>query len=156
MLYQLSQCEFAVKRSQLLTSTSKMQLEDYKKLQNKLENNIIDVKESIEESKKDLAKAKVLKQNRMMYDLLAQSIKEQPARKDTDKKLADLEAELKELREESTSLEQRLDLRRKQFHVLVSSANQLRAMLDDMKNDDAMNTSLDDITNSPGPEPMSE
>lgn len=156
MLYQLSQCEFAVRRSQLLTSTSKMQLDDYKKLQEKLENNIVDVKQSIEENKKDLAKAKVLKQNRMMYDLLAQSIKEEPARKETDKKLADLKAELKELYEESTSLEQKLGLRRKQFHVLVSSANQLRAMLDDMNNDDAMNTSLDDITNSPGPEPMSE
>lgn len=156
MLSQLSQCEFAVKRSLLLTRTSKQQLEDYKNLQAKLENNILDVKNTIEESKKDLAQAKVLKQNRMMYDLLAQSIKEQPARKETDKKLADLKSELAELHDESRSLEQKLDMRRKQFHVLVSSANQLRAMLDDMNNEDAMNTSLDDITNSPGPEPMSE
>lgn len=156
MLYQLSQCEFAVKRSQLLTVTSKRQLEDYKKLQNKLENNIVDVKDTIEESKKDLAKAKVLKQNRMMYDLLAQNIKEQPARKETDKKLNDLKSELQELHEESANLEQKLDSRRKQFHVLVSSANRLRAMLEEVQNDDAMNTSLDDITNSPGPEPMSE
>lgn len=156
MLSQLSQCEFAVKRSQLLVKTSANQLNMYKMLQENLEDKISDAKQTIETNKNNLAQAKILKQNRMMYDLLAQSIKEQPARKETDLRLADLKAELFTLNEESKSLEQKLDMRRKQFHVLVSSVNQLKGMLETANGDESMNTSLDDITNSPGPEPMSD
>jgi len=156
MLAQISQCEFAVRRSQLLSKTNKNQLQNYQKLQKKLEKQISDVKNTIEVSKQNLAQAKILKQNRMMYDLLAQSIKQQPARRDTDKRLAELKSELNSLHDQRRNLEQKLEMRRKQFHVLVSSANQLHCMLEDTTEDDAMNTSLDDITNSPGPEPMSE
>lgn len=156
MLSQLSQCEFAVKRSQLLVNTNSNQLVMYKMLQENLEGKISDAKNAIESNKNALSQAKILKQNRMMYDLLAQSIKEQPARKETDQRLADLKAELSSLHEESRMLEAKLDMRRKQFHVLVSSANQLRGMLEASSSEEAMNTSLDDITNSPGPEPMSD
>ncbi|KAF2884904.1 hypothetical protein ILUMI_21275 [Ignelater luminosus] len=156
MLGQISQCEFALRRSQLLSKTNKNQLQNYQKLQKKLEKQISDVKNAIEVSKHNLSQAKILKQNRMMYDLLAQSIKQQPARKDTDKRLAELKAELNSLHDQRRNLEQKLEMRRKQFHVLVSSANQLRSMLEETADDDTMNTSLDDIANSPGPEPMSE
>lgn len=154
MLGQLCQCEFALKRSLLLSKTNTKQLEKYHTLQDKLEEKIQEVKLLIEESKNNLAQAKVLKQNRMMYDLMAQSIEQHPARKDTNQRLENLKAELHQLREEQKSLEQKLDLKRKQFFVLVSSANMLKEMLDEP--DDGMNNSLDDITNSPGPEPMSE
>lgn len=155
MLAQLCQCEFALKRSLLLSATNAKQLDKYQLLQTKLEEKIKEVKVLIEESKNNLSQAKVLKQNRMMYDLMAQSIEKHPARKETNKCLENLKAELHELHEEQKLLEQRLDLKRKQFFVLVSSANSLRTMLED-SNEDAMNNSLDDITNSPGPETMSE
>lgn len=155
MLSQLSQCEFAVKRSQLQVKTNAKQLDMYKLIQESLERKITEVKEAIVNNKNSLIQAKILKQNRMMYDLLAKNIKEQPARKETDKRLSDLKKQLEELHEESRLLEEKLDTRRKQFHVLVSSANQLRGMLESSTNED-INTSLDDITNSPGPEPMSD
>lgn len=155
MLSQLCQCEFALKRSLLLNQTNEKQMQNYKTLQNKLEEKIKQAKVVIEESKNNLSQAKVLKQNRMMYDLMAQSIEKHPARKVTNECLENLKAELQELHEEQKQLEQKLDLKRKQFFVLVSSANSLRIMLEEM-NEEAMNNSLDDITNSPGPEPMSE
>ncbi|XP_018331396.1 THO complex subunit 7 homolog [Agrilus planipennis] len=156
LLAQLSQCEFAVKRSQRLAITNSKQLENYKELQCKLEELIKDVKETIEHSKNNLMQAKILKQNRMTYDLLAQNIKQQPARKETNKRLEELKIELGQLHENSKSLENKLDMRRKQFHVLVSSAHQLKEMLEESAAEDSANNSLDDITNSPGPEPMSE
>lgn len=155
MLAQLCQCEFALKRSLLLNKTNEKQMENYKELQRKLEEKIKEVKVVIEESKNNLSQAKVLKQNRMMYDLMAQSIEKHPARKVTNECLENLKAELQELHEEQKQLEQKLDLKRKQFSLLAYSANSLRAMLEEM-NEEAMNNSLDDITNSPGPEPMSE
>lgn len=154
MLAQLCQCEFALKRSLLLVQTNAKQLDKYNIMQTKLEEKINEVKVIIEQSKNNLAQAKILKQNRMMYDLMAQSIEEHPARTETNKCLENLKAELHELHEEQKQLEQKLDMKRKQFFVLVSSANALRAMLED--NSDDANNSLDDITNSPGPEPMSE
>ncbi|XP_022903781.1 THO complex subunit 7 homolog [Onthophagus taurus] len=156
MLSQIAQCEFAMRRSLLLQKTNQRELENYKIIQSVLEEKILKVKKAIEEIKIELEQAKILKQNMMMYDLLAQSIQEQPARKDTDKRLMELKAELGELREEKRLLEQKLDMRRKQFHVLISSCNQLQSMSEDKSDDDHMNTSLDDITNSPGPEVMSE
>lgn len=154
MLAQLCQCEFALKRSLLLSQTNSKQMQKYKGLQSKLEEKIKEVKVVIEESKNNLAQAKILKQNRMMYDLMAQSIEKHPARAVTNKCLENLKAELQELHEEQKQLEQKLDLKRKQFFVLVSSANSLRAMLEEM-NEEGLNA-LDDITNSPGPEAMSE
>jgi THO complex subunit 7 len=61
-------------------------------------------------------------------------------------------------------LEQKLDMRRKQFHVLVASIHQLQAMLDESETEDIMDVALgafdDDVNDSqvapPQPEPMAE
>lgn len=149
---QLSLCEYSVKRSQLLEKTTEKQLQDYKKIQQQLEQQIVDAKEAIKQNKDNLIQAKIWKQNHMMYDLLAQSIAEQPARKETNDRLNNLKAELGELHKQKESLEQKLDVRRKQFHVLVSSASKLQTMLDE----DSDHSMLDDVADSTGPEPMSE
>ncbi|RZC35789.1 THOC7 domain containing protein [Asbolus verrucosus] len=157
LLAQLSLCEYSVKRSQLLTKTTTKQLENYKKIQEKFEQQIIDVKESIKQNKENLIQAKIWKQNHMMYDLLAQSIAEQPARKETNQRLLNLQAELKELHKEKEFLEHKLDMRRKQFHVLVSSASKLQVMLEEAENSYNSISSVDNnVTDSTGVEPMSE
>ncbi|XP_044258020.1 THO complex subunit 7 homolog [Tribolium madens] len=156
LLAQLSLCEYSVRRSQLLTRTTARQLENYKKIYEKFEQQISEVKDSIKQNKDNLVQAKIWKQNHMMYDLLAQSIAEQPARKETNERLSNLQAELKELHKEKELLEQKLDMRRKQFHVLVSSASKLQAMLEESNeycNNDSL---LEDVADSTGPEPMSE
>jgi THO complex subunit 7 len=40
-------------------------------------------------------------------------------------------------------LERKLDMRRKQFHVLVASIHQLQAMLDDSETEEIMDVSLE-------------
>lgn len=156
MLAQINQCEFAVRRSQLLAKTSDNQLSCYKDLQQKLEGQIQEVKGAIDLGKENLEKAKILKHNRMMYDMLAKSIKDEPARKETDKRLSDLKTELGSLEEQSKNYENKLDTRKKLFHVLISSANQLHGMLEDGREEENTNTSLDNIDNSPEPEAMVE
>lgn len=154
-LWQLGLCEFSVKRSKILRKTVQKQLGKYSQIQEKLNMEIAKTRDSIEESRKNLNQAKIWKQNHVMYDLLANTIVGNPARKETNKMLTNLQTELKNLKEQSKSLEMKLDLRKKQFHVLVTSANHLRAMLEEVE-DSNMNMSLIDITNSPEPEPMSE
>ncbi|EEZ98316.2 THO complex subunit 7 homolog [Tribolium castaneum] len=156
LLAQLSLCEYSVRRSQLLTRTTSRQLENYKKIYDKFEQQISEVKDSIKQNKDNLVQAKIWKQNHMMYDLLAQSIAEQPARKETNERLSNLQAELKELHKEKELLEQKLDMRRKQFHVLVSSASKLQAMLEESNEYCHNDSLLEDVADSTGPEPMSE
>lgn len=152
MLAQINQCEFAVRRSQLLAKTSDHQLNCYKELQQKLQGQIQAVKDAIELGKENLDKAKVLKHNRMMYDMLAKSIKDEPARKETDKRLSDLKTELGSLEEQSKTNEHKLDTRKKLFHVLISSANQLQGVLEDGREEENANAFLDNTDNSPKPE----
>ncbi|KAK9878665.1 hypothetical protein WA026_023114 [Henosepilachna vigintioctopunctata] len=158
LLWQIGLCEFSVKRSQILTRNSAKQLEKYHQIQTKFESEIAKTKESIEDSKTNLKQAKIWKQNQLMYDLLANTIVGHPARKETNAMLENLKSELKKLNDQRESLEQKLELRRKQFHVLVTSANHLRMMLEETNDEDSnLNSmSLIDITNSPEPEAMSE
>ena len=69
------------------------------------------------------------------------------------------------LQETREQLERKLDMRRKQFHVLVASIHQLQAMLDDSETEEIMDVALgafdDDASDSqkvapPQPEPMFE
>jgi hypothetical protein len=69
------------------------------------------------------------------------------------------------LQETREQLERKLDMRRKQFHVLVASIHQLQAMLDDSETEEVMDTAFgafdDDVGDAqkdapPQPEPMCE
>lgn len=160
MLAQLAQCEFAVKKSQISAKMSARELKNYEVISQEIETNIENVKALIETSKTDLKHAKTVRKNKMEYDVLAKVINEQPDRKETDKKLSELQKELKLLEEKSQHLEAKLDMRRKQFYVLVSSVNQLKSMIE--ASDDATNVEdlglepfdddITDIGNSPVPD----
>lgn len=143
MLAQLTQCEFAVRKSQLSAQMNMSELENYEKTCNNIKENIDKIKGEIQIALNDLKKAKTVRKNKMEYDLLAKVINAQPDRKQTLKRLKDLQSELSELEEKSRNLEKKLDIRRKQFYVLMSSASLLRSELDGTDNDETMDNSLD-------------
>ncbi|GLV43651.1 thoc7 [Carabus blaptoides fortunei] len=143
MLSQLTHCEFAVKKSLISTNMITQELESYGSTCNTIKTNIEDVKTRLSVALNDLKEAKTVRKNKMEYDILAKVIKEQPDRKETDKRLKELMNELADLEERSKQLEKKLDTRRKQFFVLISSANQLRDLLENADNDEIMDTSLD-------------
>ncbi|KAG5888722.1 hypothetical protein JTB14_023798 [Gonioctena quinquepunctata] len=143
--------------SELITKSNDEQLIKYQNLYAGYEQKITDIKEEIAKQRIELEKAKTIKQNRIQYDLLARGIAAEPPRKEMNKQLVSLQKQLKDLGEEKRRLVQKLDKRKKQFHVLSTSANQLQVYLneDDANADSEMNTSLDDV-NTNSPEPMSE
>lgn len=143
MLAQLAQCEFAVTKSQLGSEMMGAELQSYEALSKILENGIEIAKKNIEKSKADLAQAKTVRKNRIEYDVLAKVISEQPDRKETLERLSLLKTELSTLEATKQQLESRLSLRKKQFHVLVTSIHQLQALLDEP--DDAMDSISDDV-----------
>ncbi|VVD02263.1 unnamed protein product [Leptidea sinapis] len=143
MLAQLAQCEFAVTKSQLGTEMMAAELQNYENLSTILENGIEIAKNNIEKSKIDLAQAKTVRKNRIEYDVMAKVINEQPDRKETLERLSTLKSDLSSLEATKQQLESILALRKKQFHVLVTSIHQLQALLDEP--DDMESISADDI-----------
>lgn len=143
MLAQLAQCEFAMTKSELAAQMSAAELQNYKNLSQEIEKKILTAKEDIEKTKVELQEAKTVRKNRIEYDVLAKIINEQPDRKETDEKLSQLKKELGNLEEVREQLERKLDMRRKQFHVLVASIHQLQSMLDD-DGDEIADVALDD------------
>ncbi|CAG9865499.1 unnamed protein product [Phyllotreta striolata] len=152
---QLSMIEHARKRSELVTKSNDDQLIKYQKLFKDYEGKIRDIKSDIAKQRTELEKAKTIKQNRIEYDLLAKQISAEPARTEMNKKLLSLQKHLKDIGEEKRRLIQKLAKRKKQFHVLSTSANQLQFYLDEDNEFIDINSSLDDV-NVNSPEPMSE
>ena len=66
-----------------------------------------------------------IRQNWMDRNALAKVIAQQPDRQQAEARLAQLRAELEFLQSTQSELDDRLDMRRKQFHVLVSAIHQL-------------------------------
>lgn len=142
MIAQLAQCEFAVTKSQLGSEMMAAELKSYENLSQILETGIEVAKGNIEKSKIDLAQAKTVRKNRIEYDVLAKVISEQPDRKETMEHQNALKTELEGLESTKQQLENRLSLRKKQFHVLVTTIHQLQALLDEP---DEMDSVSDDV-----------
>ncbi|XP_015436008.1 PREDICTED: THO complex subunit 7 homolog isoform X1 [Dufourea novaeangliae] len=157
MLSQLAQCEFAQKKSRLVSNMSQDELKSYEKLSKEIEIQIEEAKKDIERTKAELQEAKRVRKNRIEYDVLAKVINEQPDRVETNLKLATLREELGRLKEKSEQLEHKLEMRRKQFHVLISSIHSLQGMLDEC-DEEIMDVSLENYedTNNPSVPSKSE
>ncbi|XP_025987393.2 THO complex subunit 7 homolog [Solenopsis invicta] len=142
---QLAQCEFAQKKSRLVSNMSRDELKSYEQLSKEIEIQIEKAKEDIEKTKAELQDAKRVRKNRIEYDVLAKVINEQPDRLETHIKLDTLQQELGALKEKSEQLEHKLEMRRKQFHVLISSIHSLQGMLDE-GNEEIMDVSFENGT----------
>lgn len=151
MLLQLAQCEFAQKKSRLVSNMSQEELKSYEQLSKEIEIQIEEAKKDIEKTKAELQDAKCVRKNRIEYDVLAKVINEQPDRLETDLKLATLREELGSLREKSEQLEHKLEMRRKQFHVLISSIHSLQGMLDEC-DEEIMDVSLENYEDTDMPQ----
>lgn len=157
ILAQLCLIEHSRKKSELITKSNDEQLIKYQQLHAEYERKITVIKDEIAKQRIELGKARVVKQNRIQYDILATHISAEPPRMDMNKELINLQKQLKDLGEEKRRLVMKLDKRKKQFHVLSTSANQLNVYLneEEEKAESEINTSLDDVTAN-SPEPMSE
>ena len=131
LLSQLSQCEFSIAKSQLGWKMNETELENYETLYKQIDTGTEAVKAEIVKAKEELSAAKQVRQNRMEYDALARVIGQQPDRQQTEARLAQLRAQLQALQNTQGDLEAKLEMRRKQFHVLVTSIHQLQRLLDD-------------------------
>ncbi|MEE6501903.1 hypothetical protein FKM82_004354 [Ascaphus truei] len=135
MLSTLSQCEFSMGKTLLVHDMNLREMENYEKIYFDIESSIAAAHEKISECKKQILQAKRIRKNRQEYDALAKVIQHHPDRHETLKQLEALGKELQQLSRTKENVEDKLELRRKQFHVLLSTIHELQQTLEnDEKN----------------------
>ncbi|XP_062959498.1 THO complex subunit 7 homolog isoform X2 [Cynocephalus volans] len=130
MLGTLSQCEFSMDKTLLVYDMNLREMENYENIYKEIERSIAGAHARIAECKKQILQAKRIRKNRQEYDALAKEIQHHPDRHETLKELEVLGKELERLAHIKESVEDKLELRRKQFHVLLSTIYELQQTLE--------------------------
>lgn len=131
MLILLTQCNFNIVKTSQVYEMNQKEMQNYKKLFEEIEENIKKANEQISECKKDLDEGKTIRKNRLEYDSLARVIAKQPNRQETTKQIESLDQELQAMKEKQELLASKLELRKKQFHLLIHTIHELQEMFDD-------------------------
>ncbi|KAK7069043.1 THO complex subunit 7 [Halocaridina rubra] len=129
LLTQLAATEHSSLKWKSIIDMNEIEIKHYDALRDETSENVKKACLAIEDAKQELEEARQVRRNRLEYDALARLIKEHPPRSDTANKLADLNQQLQSLKAKRDSLEEKLSLRRKQLHVLVTSLYQLKQTL---------------------------
>ncbi|KAK3750114.1 hypothetical protein RRG08_030531 [Elysia crispata] len=127
----IGQCEYTLEKGINTYEMNKQEQKNYEKLRQDIENKIEEATARIAEAKTELQLAKCIRKNRQEYDNLAKIIQQQPDRQETTKQLEALDKELSNLVKIKQQLEEKLELRRKQFMVLITSIRELQHILED-------------------------
>ncbi|CAG5118794.1 unnamed protein product [Candidula unifasciata] len=126
----IGQCEYTIEKTVNTYEMNKIEQENYEKLSKDIENKIEEATARIAEVKSELLLAKCIRKNRQEYDNLAKIIQQQPDRQETTKQLQALDKELSNLAVTKQQLEEKLELGRKQFMVLIKSIHELQRILE--------------------------
>ncbi|XP_059178965.1 THO complex subunit 7 homolog [Physella acuta] len=135
----IGQCEYTLEKAINTFEMNKQELENYEKLSREIDDKIKEATTRIAEAKTELQMAKCIRKNRQEYDNLAKIIQLHPDRQATTKQLQLLDKELSSLATTKQKLEEKLELRRKQFMVLITSIHELQRILeeDDENNEES-------------------
>jgi THO complex subunit 7 len=93
-------------------------------------------KSDIEARKKELQEARLVRQHNEEYEVLRQQIMEHPPRSETQREIEEVLADIKGTEASSQGYLQLLDLRRKQFALLLHAIDDLQGLADVPLDDD--------------------
>ncbi|ESO04836.1 hypothetical protein HELRODRAFT_78299, partial [Helobdella robusta] len=129
MLSTLSQCEYAMFKSEQVYNMCLKEQENYKKLNDVIADEIEKAGAHIEKSKIELQQALNVRRYKEEYDAMAKVIQQHTDRGQLQKELKSIEEELVALEETRKLQRDKLDNRRKQFYVLIASCHELQRLL---------------------------
>merc|ERR1711915_199678 len=111
------------------------QVESYDELSEVTKNAVEEAQDALKVAKTDLDTARKVRANCLEYHALAKLIQEHPDRQSTATKIEQLSSSLSKLHSTRDSLEDTLDLRKKQLHALFTTLHQLE---DSLKEDSSI------------------
>lgn len=127
----LSLLEHAFDKAGAVVSMNEAELASYAELQSGIEQSIARTQEDIAASKLQLEEARRVKRNKQEYDMVASKVEALPSRAETAKKIAQVQSELEALEATRRASDEKLELRRRQFALLMHAAHDLQQTLED-------------------------
>ena len=124
--------------AELVAETCQQQLEDYRVLEAQVTSQVESTEADIEKLTEELRVAKKVRQYKEQYEALAKLVNRHPSKPTTTREQADLQVELQKLGEEKSRLDEQIDIRKKQFALLMHTIDDLtRTLGEDPLEDDA-------------------
>lgn len=116
---ELHMFEFEVEKTKRVRRANTRELETYEKKQQQVEQRIKQTTEDISRLRGELELARIERNHKEEYDLLARKILELPSRQESLAAAKALDGEIAELETEAQRLESTIDLRSKQFALVM-------------------------------------
>jgi len=117
--------EINLHRSKQIYEMNDKEVKEYKQKTKNIEQRIIEGKLEIGELKKQLDQSKEERKNKLEYDEMARNINKYPSRSQIQKHMDSLNKQIEMLEKEHTYYEETINLRKKQFHTLLVSADEI-------------------------------
>ncbi|WOK94012.1 THO complex subunit 7A [Canna indica] len=149
LLQEMATFEVPLLKSKAVVDQNLREKVGFNELQTEIQRQIVQAQADIEDLKKQLEQSKIERQHKEECEAIRKLIASQPPRSETQKIISDLEKEIASLEAENATCVRTLDLRKKQFSLLLhvvdelqntiedeqkSSVEELRAIIEEQKN----------------------
>ncbi|KAJ7533589.1 hypothetical protein O6H91_13G056200 [Diphasiastrum complanatum] len=128
---ELSTFELPLLKTNAVIDANKREQQNFKELQAELNKQIVQAQKDIEDLKVQLEESKVERQHKEECEAIRRLIAVQPPRSETQKILSELEREISSLESDNTAATRTLELRKKQFALLLHAVDSLQSMLEE-------------------------
>ncbi|KAL2535965.1 THO complex subunit 7A [Forsythia ovata] len=160
-LQEMNTFEIPLLKSKAVIDANIREKENFNELKDEINRQIIRAHTDIEDLKKQLEESKAERQHKEECEAIRKLIAMQPPRSETQKIITDLEKEIALLEAENTAGSRTLELRKKQFALLLHVVDELQNTIEEEQKNliEEMRTSIDDnrtgVEDGPGgPEAM--
>lgn len=130
-LQELSTFELPLLKTKVVIDANRREQECFKELQAELSQQILQVQAEIEDLKVQLEESKVERQHKEECEVIRRLIGAQPPRAETQKILDELGNELSSLESDNMAASRTLDLRKKQFALLLHVVDDLQSTIEE-------------------------
>lgn len=130
-LQELSTFEIPLLKSQAVIEANLREKENFNELKSETNRQILQAQADIEDLKKQLEESKIERQHKEECEATRKLISAQPPRSETQKIIRELEKEIAELEAENTASSRLLELRKKQFALLLHVVDELQNTIEE-------------------------
>lgn len=148
-LQELNTFEIPLLKSKAVIDANIREKENFNDLNDEINRQILQAQADIEDLKKQLEESKIERQHKEECEAIRKLIAMQPPRSETQKVITDLEKEIGMLEAENTASSRTLELRKKQFALLLHVVDELQNTIEEEQRSlvEEMRTAMDDHKN---------
>lgn len=130
-LQELNTFEIPLLKSKAVINANVREKENFNELKNEVNRQILQTEIDIEDLKKQLEQSKIERQHKEECESIRKLIAMQPPRSETQKTISELEREISMLEAENIAGARTLELRKKQFALLLHVVDELQTTIDE-------------------------